>query len=48
MKYKGILLDIDNTLYDYKTAHNFSINKVLNYCVSEFDCSEKKINILII
>lgn len=44
MKYKGILLDIDNTLYDYKTAHNFSKNKVLNYCVSEFDCSQEKIN----
>ena len=44
MKYKGILLDIDNTLYDYKVAHIFSKNLVLEYCVSEFSLSEEKIN----
>ena len=44
MKYKGILLDIDNTLYDYKVAHIFSKNVVLEYCVSEFSLSEEKIN----
>ena len=44
MKYKGILLDIDNTLYDYKVAHIFSKNVVLDYCASKFSLSEEKIN----
>ena len=44
MKYKGILLDIDNTLYDYNVAHVFSKNVVLDYGVSEFNLSKKKIN----
>jgi HAD superfamily hydrolase (TIGR01549 family) len=37
MKYKGILLDIDNTLYDYNKAHYFAKNKVLNYCIDTFN-----------
>jgi HAD superfamily hydrolase (TIGR01549 family) len=44
MKYKGILLDIDNTLYNYKVAHVFSKNIVLDYCVSEFSLPKNKIN----
>mgnify|MGYP006081225347 CR=1 FL=1 len=40
MKYKGILLDIDNTLYDYNKAHYFAINKVVNYCIDVFNLSK--------
>lgn len=44
MKYKGILLDIDNTLYDYNTTHSFAKNRVLDYCMSEFDLSKVEIS----
>jgi putative hydrolase of the HAD superfamily len=44
MKYKGILLDIDNTLYDYNIAHSFAKNLVLDYCVSEFSLPKDEIN----
>ncbi len=37
MKYKGILLDIDNTIYDYNKVHYFAKNKVLNYCIDTFN-----------
>ena len=43
MKYKGILLDIDNTLYDYNKAHYFAKNKALNYCIDEFGLSKDEI-----
>lgn len=36
MKYKGILLDIDNTLYDYNISHNIAKNNVIEYCVTHF------------
>jgi HAD superfamily hydrolase (TIGR01509 family) len=45
MKYKGILLDIDNTLYDYNITHVFAKNKVLEYCMSELNLSKAEINI---
>ena len=45
MKYKGILLDIDNTLYDYNKPHAFAKNKVLEYCMSELNLSKAEINI---
>lgn len=45
MKYKGILLDIDNTLYDYTITHSFAISRVLDYCINEFDLSRNEINI---
>lgn len=31
MKFSGILLDIDNTIYDYKITHEKAINAVFNY-----------------
>ena len=34
-KYKGILLDIDNTLYNYDTTHKIAKNKVLEFCINE-------------
>jgi len=30
MHYNGVLLDLDNTLYDYKIAHNVAINEVFS------------------
>lgn len=33
MFYKGIIFDLDNTLYDYDLCHNKSINKVFNYLI---------------
>jgi len=41
MIYKGILLDIDNTLYDYSKAHEFSRDKVLDLCINEFNIEKK-------
>jgi len=37
LKYKGILLDIDNTLYSYDKAHFVAINCVINYFKNEFN-----------
>lgn len=37
MKYKGLLLDIDNTLYDYNTTHKRAKEEVINYCTKEFN-----------
>lgn len=37
MKYKGILLDIDNTLYDYDKTHKKALNELILYCNSEFN-----------
>ncbi|TRX13400.1 HAD family hydrolase [Flavobacterium gawalongense] len=45
MRYKGILLDIDNTLYDYNITHTIAKNNVLKYCVEEFSLSKTEINI---
>ena len=36
MKYKGLLLDIDNTLYDYNSTHKYALGKVIKYCVESF------------
>ena len=34
---KGILLDIDNTLYDYNEAHNKGLNAVYDFASLLFD-----------
>lgn len=31
MKYKGLLLDLDNTLYDYNVAHEYAVFSVTKY-----------------
>lgn len=36
MRYKGILLDIDNTLYEYDSAHKIAKNSVVEYCKNKF------------
>lgn len=35
MRYKGLLLDIDNTLYNYDYAHKIAKTKVLEFCTKE-------------
>ena len=40
MKYKGLLLDIDNTLYNYDSTHQYALGKVLDYCIDTFKISE--------
>lgn len=40
MIFKGILLDIDNTLYNYDIAHNYAKNKVINYCTNVLNRTE--------
>lgn len=36
MKFKGLLLDIDNTIYAYKPAHEHALNQVLSFCNENF------------
>ncbi len=36
-KYKGILLDIDNTLYNYDITHKIAENQVLEFCINELN-----------
>ena len=43
MKYKGLLLDIDNTLYDYNSTHAIAKQKVLKYCHEKFKFSNDDI-----
>lgn len=43
MKYKGIFLDIDNTIYDYPTSHKAAIKKVISKFSVLLSKSEKKI-----
>lgn len=44
MKYKGILLDIDNTLYDYNVAHTFAKSKVFEFCMDVFNLSQDQVD----
>ncbi len=41
MKYKGILLDIDNTLYSYNEAHHAAVKSVVKHFRNEFNLDEK-------
>ena len=43
MKYKAILLDIDNTLYDYENTHTKALAKVVEFCATKFVISKKEI-----
>ncbi len=43
MKYKGLLLDIDNTLYDYNKAHGKAKSNVIDYCSNNFNVSSNQI-----
>lgn len=44
MKYQGILLDLDNTLYDYSIPHNKGLNQVFSYCKKHFNISKEQAN----
>ena len=37
MFYKGIIFDLDNTLYDYDRCHNFSIEIVFDYIKNKYN-----------
>ncbi len=43
MKYKGLLLDIDNTLYDYSSTHQHALDKVVAYCIDILKVSENSV-----
>ncbi|KAB7892655.1 HAD family hydrolase [Poseidonibacter ostreae] len=43
MRYKGLLLDIDNTLYGYDSTHKIAKNSVLDYCNSKFNLTNTSI-----
>lgn len=44
MKFKGLLLDIDNTLYDYNLAHNHAKKIVLDYCAKQLNKPRREID----
>lgn len=44
MKYKGILLDIDNTLYDYDNSHKIAFDTVATFLKEKFSISEEEVN----
>ena len=43
MKFKALLLDIDNTLYDYNSTHNIAKKSVVEFCKNKFNIDEKVI-----
>lgn len=43
MKYKGILLDIDNTLYSYDESHSVALEVVITFIRYNFFFSEKEV-----
>jgi HAD superfamily hydrolase (TIGR01549 family) len=44
MKYKALLLDIDNTLYNYNTPHACAKKSVVSYCATKFNIKESVIS----
>ncbi len=40
MKYKALLLDIDNTLYDYNSTHAIAKKSVIEFCKTQFNIDE--------
>jgi putative hydrolase of the HAD superfamily len=42
MFYKGVIFDLDNTIYDYDLCHNKSINEVFNYLIQNIQESFDK------
>lgn len=43
MKYKGILLDIDNTLYEYNKTHLKALSELVLYCSEKLNMSKELI-----
>jgi len=44
MKYKGILLDIDNTLYGYDESHKIALGAIVTFIKKHFSLSDKEID----
>ena len=44
MKYKALLLDIDNTLYNYNSVHAIAKKSVVEYCQTQFNIDEPAIS----
>ncbi len=44
MKYKALLLDIDNTLYDYNSTHAIAKKSVIEFCKTQFNIDEMTIS----
>lgn len=40
---KTVIFDIDNTLYDYDSAHLSGMKALTAYCIKEFKISEKQV-----
>jgi HAD superfamily hydrolase (TIGR01549 family) len=45
MFYKGIIFDLDNTIYDYELCHSQALNEVFNYLIQNIHISINKENI---
>jgi len=43
VKYKGVLLDLDNTLYDYDTAHRHALEKAIGFLSAESGMDEDRL-----
>ena len=43
MFYKGLIFDLDNTLYSYTDCHNFALDKCINYISTFTSYSYEKI-----
>jgi HAD superfamily hydrolase (TIGR01549 family) len=43
LKYKALLLDIDNTLYSYEYTHQIALNSVIDYCKLNFNIDKNSI-----
>jgi HAD superfamily hydrolase (TIGR01549 family) len=43
MFYKGLIFDLDNTLYSYTECHNFALEKCINYIINITNYSYKQI-----
>ena len=44
MKYKALLVDIDNTLYDYNSTHAIAKKSVIKFCKNQFNIDETTIS----
>ena len=43
-RFKGILLDIDNTVYDYNKTHSLAKDSLVNFCLKEFKITSEDVN----
>lgn len=45
MKYKALLLDIDNTLYDYNFTHAIAKRNTIKFCIDKFNMKKDEIEL---